>query len=103
MTRPQEKNGTGPRGGHAASLGPIESKARSDVAALVTEHPMGEALAETAYHLARFLDSEKAGMATAAVARQLVATLAELASYQVRGDEDELGDLLSTPVRDPED
>ena len=36
-----------------ARRGPVERKVRADIAALVTAHPMGEALAEMSYNLAR--------------------------------------------------
>jgi hypothetical protein len=67
---------------------------RKDVAALMTAHPMGEALAEMAYTLARTLD-EGAGLATAAVNRELRANLVELAKMGV--DDDDLDGSLSTP------
>lgn len=87
--------------------GPVETKVRADVAAIVSAHPMGEALAEMAFHLARTLDSG-AGLAVAAVNRELRANLVELARMGVDGDDD-LDRDLSTPdvpsaeVRDPED
>ena len=87
------------------SYGPIEAKARADVAALVSTHPMGETLAEMAYKLARTQD-DGAGLATAAVNRELRETLETLARMGV--DSDDLDDRLSTPglpaeVRDPEE
>ena len=85
--------------------GPVEAKVRADVAALVTAHPMGEALAEMAYTLARTLD-DGAGLAVAAVNRELRANLVELARMGV--SDDDLDDRLSTPdvsseVRNPEE
>jgi hypothetical protein len=62
---------------------------------------MGEALAEMAYRLARTLD-EGAGLAVAAVNRELRANLVELARMGVP-DDDDLEDRLSAPVRDSED
>jgi hypothetical protein len=67
---------------------------------------MGEALAEMAFTLARALD-DGAGLATAAVNRELRATLETLALFEAGGDDD-LDDELSTPdvsseVLDPED
>lgn len=66
---------------------------------------MGEALAEMAFALARTLD-EGAGLAVAAVNRELRANLLEL-SGMVDDDDDDLGAILSTPmsteVRDTED
>ena len=86
------------------TYGPVETKARADVAALMSTHPMGETLAEMAYNLARSLDNG-AGLAVAAVNRELRETLEDLAEMGV--DSDDLVDRLSTPdvpteVRDPE-
>ncbi len=89
--------------------GPIEATVRRDVSHLITEHPMGESLAEMSFALARTLD-EGAGLAVAAVNRELRANLTELAGLGVAGDSD-LDALLSTPggddvsaeVRDAED
>jgi hypothetical protein len=78
-----------------ARRGPVESKVRADVAALVTAHPMGEAIAEMAYTLARTLD-EGAGLAVAAVNRELRANLLELGRLAVDHD-DALEHELSTP------
>lgn len=89
------------RKSQAPAYGPVESKVRADVEALVTAHPMGEALAEMAFTLARTLD-EGAGLAVAAVNRELRANLVELARLGVDGDDD-LDDQLSTPVRDEEE
>lgn len=88
------------------AYGDVETKVRQDVGALITEHPMGEALSEMAFKLARTLD-EGAGLAVAAVNRELRANLVELARLEVPSDDDELGDVLSEPVlpaevRDPE-
>jgi hypothetical protein len=93
---------TTPRRGRA---GPVERKVRSDIAALVTAHPMGEALTEMSYNLARVLD-QGAGLATAAVNRELRANLTELSRLAV-DDGDDLADELSAPdlpaqVRDRE-
>lgn len=79
------------------AVGPVEAKVRVDVGALLTAHPMGESLAEMAYSLARTLD-EGAGLAVAAVNRELRANLLELSRLAVESD-DELADELSTPVR----
>lgn len=79
--------------------GTIESKVRADVEALMTAHPMGEALAEGAYFLARQLDIGVEPKTVAAIHRELRATLVELAALGVperEGDDD----VLSTPVRD---
>lgn len=85
----------------AGEYGPVETKVRQDIEALVTQHPMGEALAEMAFTLARTLD-KGAGLATAAVNRELRANLVELARMGVP-DDDDLEDRLSTPVRNAED
>jgi hypothetical protein len=74
--------------------GRVESKVRSDVAALISTHPMGEALAEMAFCLARTLD-EGAGLAVAAVNRELRANLIELA--RLSSETDNLDRELSTP------
>lgn len=82
-------------------LGPVETKVRSDVESLMTAHPMGEALAEMAFALARTLD-RGAGLAVAAVNRELRANLLELSRLGVDGDDD-FDDQLSTPIRDEEE
>lgn len=81
-----------------AEPGPVEVKVRGDIAALISTHPMGEALAEMSYTLARSLDAG-AGLAIAAVNRELRANLVELARLGV-ADDDDLDAALSTPVRD---
>lgn len=83
-----------------AEAGAVESKVQADLDALVTTHPMGEALAEMSLNLARTLDAG-AGLAVAAVNRELRSNLVELAR-QADNDED-LDAALSTPVRDDED
>lgn len=90
-----QQTSTGP------SWGPVETKVRQDVDALVSAHPMGEALAEMAFSLARTLD-EGAGMAAAAVNRELRNNLIELASQGVNDDDDLEADL-SAPLRDQPD
>lgn len=77
--------------------GPVETKVREDIAALVSAHPMGEALAEMSINLARTLD-EGAGLAVAAVNRELRANLVELAS--MADDDEDLDSALSTPRLD---
>jgi hypothetical protein len=86
--------------------GPVEARVRDDVEKLLTAHPMGESLAEMAFTMARTLD-DGAGLAVAAVSRELRATLVELARLGV-GDDDDLDAELSAPsgvaeVRDPEE
>ena len=77
-------------------FGPIERQVRADLEALITEHPMGESLAEMSFNLARTLD-DGAGLAVAAVNRELRANLVELAGMGVNADDD-LDEQLSTPV-----
>lgn len=84
--------------GVAAEWGPVEKATRADVEALMSGHPMGEALAEMSFNLARTLD-KGAGLAVAAVNRELRANLTALAGMGVEGDDD-LDAELSTPVRD---
>jgi hypothetical protein len=84
--------------------GAIEAQVRADVEALVTEHAMGESLAELAFMLARRLD-DRAGtkdLAVAGISKELRETLVELAGMGVDTDDD-LGDALSvsTSLRDP--
>ena len=79
----------------------MERKVRADLRALVTAHPMGEALAEMSLNLARTLDAG-AGLATAAVNRELRANLLELARLAV-DDDDAFENEMSTPVRHGED
>jgi hypothetical protein len=62
---------------------------------------MGEALAEMAITLARQLD-DGAGLAIAAVNRELRANLMELSRLAV-DDTDDLADELSAPVRDTQE
>lgn len=84
--------------GDGTGCGPVEEATRADLALL---DPVGtaRALAETAYVLARALDRGRPGMATAAIAKEFRATLAEL----TEGSDDDalgaqLGAWLSTPV-----
>jgi hypothetical protein len=79
----------------ASKPGPVEQRVRADIGALMTSHPMGEALTEMCHTLARNLDNG-AGLATAAVNRELRANLAELSRLAV-DDGDELADELSVP------
>jgi len=79
-------------------VGPVEAKVRADLAALVTTHPMGESLTALAIHLAAKVDGPSFEP-TAPIAKELRATLAELARL---GVEDDTVDL-STPVRNATD
>jgi hypothetical protein len=84
--------------GKRSAMGPIEESTRLNVAALPTTHAMSDALAEIAFRLATSLD-KGAGLAEAAVSRELRAVLAELASVTSE-DDDNLTASLSAPVRD---
>ena len=77
--------------------GPVEEKVRADIGALMTSHPMGEALAEASYAMARLVDRYPA--AAVAANRELRTNLLELAGMGVGDDSDaDLDGLLSTPV-----
>ena len=75
--------------------GLVESKVRADIAALMSEHPMGEALEAVAITLARTLDAG-AAMGVASIAKELRETLKDLAGMGVGGGSD-LEGVLSTP------
>ena len=95
MTASEHKKAHGSEGGDPQDpVGTIERQVRADLEALLTEHPMGESLAAMSINLARTLD-QGAGLAVAAVNRELRANLLELAAMGV-GDDDLDGDL-STP------
>jgi hypothetical protein len=79
-------------------IGPVERQVKKDISALITAHPMGEALAAMSLNLARTLD-DGAGLATAAVNRELRANLLELSRLAV-DDNDDLDAELSAAVRD---
>jgi hypothetical protein len=68
--------------GETPAPGAIERTVRRDIDDLNSGHPLADALAEMAYKLARTLD-EGAGLATAAVNRELRATIVELATFEV--------------------
>ena len=78
----------------------MEAQVRRDVRALISAHPVKESLAEMSYALARTLD-DGAGLATAAVNRELRANLLEIARLAV-GDDDTLDAELSAAVGHPE-
>lgn len=88
-----------PADGAEFRMGSVEAKTRQDVAALMSAHPAGEALAEAAYAMARLVDHYPA-VATSAN-RELRANLEALTGMGVDGDAD-LDGLLSTPVVPPE-
>jgi hypothetical protein len=81
----------------------VERKVRADIAALITTHPMGEAITQMALTLAaamdRITETGKGLMVLPAVNRELRDNLAELARLAVN-DDDPLADELSAPVRD---
>jgi hypothetical protein len=78
-------------------MGSVERQVRADIEAMVTSHPMGEALSEMSYALARLLDSGAgAGVSVAAVNRELRDNLAELSRLAV-DDSDDFADELSSP------
>lgn len=79
----------------------LADKVRKDLDALVTSHPMGEALEQLAMDLAGKIDVEEDGRVVASLAKELRATLHELAEG-AEGDVDDLAAELSAPVRDPE-
>lgn len=82
--------------------GPVETAVAVDIAALELK-PGTASLAASAVALARKLD-EDAGLATAAVARELRATMTALAPPIEDGnssDIDELVRALSAPVQQP--
>lgn len=75
----------------------IEAKVQSDIDAMVSEHPMGESLAEMALSAARKLDGTVEDKSYAGIQRELRATLIELAKYAAAGADD-LEDELSAPT-----
>lgn len=93
--------------GQEPAFGSIERQVRRDVDALMSEHPMGEALAAMAFKLASMLDGSVQHMAVAGINRELRETLLELARLGV-DDDDDLDAELSRPdvpseVRNPEE
>jgi len=80
--------------------GRIEAKTRADIGALMTAHPMGEALAEVAYTLAARLDAGVEDKALPGVARELRSHLVELARLGVP-DDDGFEAGLSRPALPP--
>jgi hypothetical protein len=78
--------------------GPIEQKAQSDLDALHSEHPMAATLAAMTLNLARTLDAG-AGLAVAAVNRELRANLEALA--RMGADDDDLDAELRAAVQHP--
>lgn len=79
--------------------GPLEEAVRGDIDALGLVSPTARSMAELSYNLARKLDGG-AGMATAAVAKELRETLTEMAKEAEDDDGSALLARLSTPVGD---
>jgi hypothetical protein len=86
--------------------GAVEPKVRADIRALITAHPMGEALTAMALTLAWSVDhireTGKGLMVLAAINHELRETLTELSRLAV-DDSDDLADELSAAVRDSEE
>ncbi len=80
--------------------GPIRRELDKELAALMTAHPFGDTLAQSARMVADRLDLDVLSRDLAPVHRELRDTLAELAKYREAG-RDEFADGLSTPVRNP--
>lgn len=74
-------------------VGPVEGKVRADLEALVSSHPMGEALAEMALELARKIDAGVEDKSLAGISRELRANLVELSRLAVEADDDLSADL----------
>jgi hypothetical protein len=77
----------------AAAPGPLERAVRADVRAKPSTSPVAASLRQVAYSLARQLDAG-AGMAAAAIAKELRATLDQLTRTDDDSD-DELEQLIS--------
>lgn len=83
--------------GTVSNYGPIETQVRNDVLKLKLRGAFVQSLVEVAYNLAQKLDLD-AGMATAAVAKQLTETLSKI--QEAADDDDDRSDLqkdISTP------
>lgn len=85
-----------------SNYGEVETAVRNDILKLKLRGEFARSLCEIAYNLARKLDLD-AGMATAAVAKQLTDTLSRI--KEAADDDDDRSDLqrdLSTPQLSPE-
>jgi hypothetical protein len=105
--RAQRKGKSRAAPGPESGPGLVESSVRADIAALMTAHPMGEALTAMSLALARALDQGRGLMGIAAINRELRENLTELSRLAV-DDGDDLADDLSEPelpaaVRDSEE
>lgn len=78
-------------------IGEVRDAVALDLAALITSHPMAEALRAVALHLAGSLDYAEHS-ARAGLARELRAVLNDLAGLGTTSAEKDLDDLLSTPT-----
>jgi hypothetical protein len=78
-------------------VGPLERAVRADLEALALVSPTAGSMEQLAYNLARKLD-DGAGMATAAVAKELRETLAAMAEEAGDDDGSALLERLSTPM-----
>lgn len=96
MTGPQQKIPPASREATQCDGGLIEAQVRADVGALISSHPMGEALAEMAFTLARRLDGDLPPIAVAGINKELRETLCELARQS--SSDDDLSDALSVPT-----
>ena len=76
--------------------GRIEQMTRADVGAMVSSHPMGEALSEMAFAAARRLDGQVEDKSYAGIMRQLQSVLMELTKYAA-AEADDLDEELSAP------
>lgn len=83
-------------------LGPVGTHTRRDIEALVSAHPMGEALGAMAENLADALD-ECSDQMRPSIAKELKALLVELSRYEVSSDDDDDFDFGAPAVGDAED
>ena len=83
--------------------GDVERETRKDIAALVSKHPMGEALAAVAARLAREIDYGNP-FALPQLSKELRGTLAELAQGEDHEDDDDVfAEVFDTSDDDPTD
>ena len=83
--------------------GDVERETRKDIAALVSKHPMGEALAAVAARLAREIDYGNP-FALPQLSKELRGTLAELAQGEDHDDDDDVfAEVFDTSDDDPTD
>lgn len=83
--------------------GEVERQTRKDIDALVSKHPMGEALAAVAHRLAREIDYGNP-FALPQLSKELRGTLAELAQDEDSDDDDDVfSEVFNTSDDDPTD